>query len=239
MNNQAIEKQDLQAKTLQVNSIFYTIQGEGPFAGRPAIFIRLAGCNLQCPLCDTEYTGRIETRIGEIEDQISKILSERVELGAALGNKPNNKFLVVITGGEPFRQNLSGLVRMLLEIGAQVQIETNGTLYQNLPYSSITVICSPKTGNLNKELLPHISAFKYVLQAGDIADDGLPIHALGHPNSGLVYRPAKDDPRPVYVQPADQQKMVSNSFNLQVTVKSAMRHNYIFCLQVHKTIGVE
>jgi 7-carboxy-7-deazaguanine synthase len=239
MNNQAIEKQDLQSETLQVNSIFYTIQGEGPFAGRAAIFIRLAGCNLQCPLCDTEYTERKGMTVGQVEDAIADILTHKTNQDRTLGDKPNTRFLVVITGGEPFRQSLEKLVGMLLSIGAQVQIETNGTLYQSLPYDRITVICSPKTGALNKALLPHISAFKYVLQAGDIADDGLPIHALGHPNSGMVYRPTKDDIRPIYVQPADEHKLIKNSANQHMTVKSAMRNNYIFCLQVHKQIGVE
>ena len=57
MNQQAPEKQQLRGDgLLAVHSIFYTIQGEGPFAGETAVFVRLAGCNLQCPLCDTDYT---------------------------------------------------------------------------------------------------------------------------------------------------------------------------------------
>ena len=58
-NTQPAEKQvKSSGLILAINSIFYTIQGEGPFAGSPAVFVRLAGCNLQCPMCDTEYTSR-------------------------------------------------------------------------------------------------------------------------------------------------------------------------------------
>src|SRR3954467_9071958 len=42
--------------SLSIHSIFYTLQGEGPYSGCPAVFMRLAGCNLQCPGCDTDYT---------------------------------------------------------------------------------------------------------------------------------------------------------------------------------------
>ena len=74
---------------LDVHSIFPTIQGEGPFVGQPAIFIRLAGCNLQCPLCDTEYTeGRIRLSVPVIFDAVQ----EHIRLFAPL---------IVITGGEP------------------------------------------------------------------------------------------------------------------------------------------
>ena len=59
-NSQPIEKRSRDADVLEVHSIFYTLQGEGPFCGSPAIFIRLAGCNLQCPGCDTDYTSKRE-----------------------------------------------------------------------------------------------------------------------------------------------------------------------------------
>ena len=52
---------DLIGNSLEVVDLWQTIQGEGPFAGMRAIFIRLAGCNLQCPFCDTDYTSKRET----------------------------------------------------------------------------------------------------------------------------------------------------------------------------------
>ena len=56
---------------MKINDIFYTIQGEGSFAGTPAIFIRLSDCNLACKFCDTEFLSGSEMKIGEI---VSKCL---------------------------------------------------------------------------------------------------------------------------------------------------------------------
>ena len=64
LNTQPIEKRHHKVD-LEVHSIFYTIQGEGPFCGTPAVFIRLAGCNLQCPSCDTNYTSKRRTMTAE------------------------------------------------------------------------------------------------------------------------------------------------------------------------------
>ena len=233
MNTQPIEKQtiDLLDRVI-VHSIFPTIQGEGPFVGRPAIFIRLAGCNLQCPLCDTDYT------------------SNRMELTAAsivravdghhdLLKKP----LVVITGGEPFRQNITDLVMRLREAKYDVQIETNGTLYlQDFPYELVTVVCSPKAGKINHRLLRYpgaINAYKYVLRHGEVADDGLPILALAHPASPQVARPPIGFTGPIYVQPVDDKDEKLNALNLQAAVDSCMTHGYILGVQLHKIIGKE
>ena len=205
---------------LQVQSIFTTIQGEGPFSGIPAIFIRLGGCNLQCPFCDTDYTSSIATL--SLEDILDRVL-------------PEKPILVVITGGEPFRQNLSGLVAALLRAGKKVQIETNGTLYQDLPYNLIAVVCSPKTGKIHPLLVPHLSALKYVVTAGEIAPDGLPVRALGHPNSGLVARPPEGFPYAyVYVQPVDVQDPATNKIHLDAAVLSCQTFGYRLCLQIHK-----
>ena len=117
VNKQPAEKQHLTDFTVEVHSIFDTIQGEGPFAGSPAVFIRLTGCNLQCQFCDTEYTS--------VREAITPVEAlNRVK--AAHGDSPRG--LVVLTGGEPFRQNISPLCAALLHAGYHVQIETNGTM---------------------------------------------------------------------------------------------------------------
>src|ERR1035437_6325497 len=108
MNNQPIEKQFLDpAGVLEVHHIFRTIQGEGPFTGERAIFIRLAGCNLQCPGCDTEYTSSRErvTVLG---------MCLHIE-NIAYGMSPLP--LIVISGGEPTRQNLGPLCHELVKLG--------------------------------------------------------------------------------------------------------------------------
>ncbi|WP_404603863.1 4Fe-4S cluster-binding domain-containing protein, partial [Raoultella planticola] len=97
LNSQTPEKKDYQS-TLEVHSIFSTIQGEGPFCGRPAVFVRLAGCNLQCPGCDTEYTqNRERLNYGSILQNIEERLM----------STSSNANLIVISGGEPFRQNIA------------------------------------------------------------------------------------------------------------------------------------
>lgn len=211
---------------LLVHSIFYTIQGEGPFAGCPAIFVRLGGCNLQCPGCDTEYTQGAEwLHIGE--------LIEKIELAS------QDCKLIVITGGEPFRQNLNIFTRTAVAMGWSIQIETNGTLPPPTDWSAfgITIVCSPKTGKVNKQLLPMIDAWKYVGRAADLMEDGLPVSALGHSASPHLARPIGH--APVYLQPMDEQDPIKNQANTQAVVESCMRHGYRLCLQLHKIIEVE
>lgn len=229
-NEQLIEKQVDDLYEIDLHSMFYTIQGEGPFAGRPAVFVRLAGCNLQCPLCDTDYTSK------RIKLTPKQLVSRVLELVPETLPRP----LVVITGGEPFRQNLYALVFWLVAEGFPVQIETNGTLYQELPWADVTVVCSPKTGSLNKNLIPHIAAFKYVLQAGSVSrDDGLPLLALGHPNSGRVARPPRGFSGIIYLQPVDMgsAKTVDNP-HLAACIRSCMTHGYTLGIQLHKHINL-
>jgi organic radical activating enzyme len=232
-NTQPIEKQTLHNhSTLDVHSLFYTIQGEGPFAGHPAVFVRLAGCNLQCPMCDTDYTSDRSMVDAHV------LAAKCYQL--ANPNRAVSKTLVVITGGEPFRQNLREFVVHLLNDGFLVQIETNGTLYQNLPWcEDLTIVCSPKTGSINKDLLPHIDAFKYVLSADSISPfDGLPTKALDHPNSGRVARPPTGFSGTIYLQPIDNHGGVLLTEHLDACVKSCMTHGYTLGLQLHKLINL-
>lgn len=228
-NNQVMEKPTLSGSPglLDVHSIFHTIQGEGPFAGTPAVFIRLAGCNLQCPGCDTDYTSGRRTMT--VEEILAKVASVK---------RPETT-LVVITGGEPFRQLLSGIVNALLEAFYEVQLETNGTLFQDLPYEYITVVCSPKTGSINGKLVRHITAFKYVLNAVQAdPEDGLPNRALDNGTSKLA-RPPEDFVGTIYVQPYDPGGPLHNDIHHQAAVASCLRHGYTLCLQMHKFLGLE
>lgn len=233
MNSQPIEKQNKsETGNLEVHSIFKTIQGEGPFVGTRSIFVRLAGCNLQCPLCDTDYTSkRGEYTAHELIVQINRLTGR---------DRPDSGYLVVITGGEPFRQNLRPFVDLLLEHGYNVQIETNGTLFQELPYDLITVVCSPKTFKINSLLGVHIKALKYVVTANDIAsNDGLPFYVLEHVAKPCVARPPLAFNGDIYIQPADEANLLGNKENLDAAIASVMKHGYTLCLQTHKIIGME
>lgn len=230
MNNQIpLKPSKISGEFLSLHSVFNTIQGEGPFAGTPATFIRLGGCNLQCPGCDTEYTeGSQMVSYMEIVDRVFD-----------LGVSPAK--LVVITGGEPFRQDLTYLVNWLLRCALHVQIETNGTLAPKLTmlleHPHLTIVCSPKTPTINPEIRSRADAFKYVAKAGDISYiDGLPNHALDLPGKQLA-RPGAGIK--VYIQPMDEQNAERNAANLAACQASALKFGYTLCIQLHKILGVE
>ncbi len=225
--------------TLRVHSIFGpTVQGEGPLAGHPAVFIRLAGCNLQCPQCDTVYTGSDLSRFPVMTQEIMARV-RRIHPGPVL---------VVISGGEPFRQNITPLCHALLDEDYQVQIETNGTLAPpfgfpagNLMQPGAWVVVSPKAGKVHKQTAAIAVAWKYVLNADSYdPEDGLPIRALDHTASPRVARPPEDFPvGAIYLQPADVQDEELNAINTRAVVRSCMKHGYTVCLQLHKILQLE
>jgi len=99
---------------LPITEIFQSIQGEGFYAGRLATFVRLSGCNLRCPFCDTDYRERYRLSLREIVDTVKAI------------TPPGG--LVVLTGGEPTIHSLwKELARLLVTAGFYVSLETNGT----------------------------------------------------------------------------------------------------------------
>ncbi len=112
---------------MRVNEIFYSLQGEGVHAGRPAVFVRLSGCNRACPFCDTDFARFTEMSEAEIVAEIEKFPAE----------------IVIFTGGEPAMQLTDSLVRAVKATGRRVHIETNGSL--PVPDSVDWVTCSPKT----------------------------------------------------------------------------------------------
>lgn len=102
---------------MKVSEIFRSIQGESYLAGRPCTLVRLSGCNLSCPWCDTRYAASSDNGS---EMSIEEVMERVRELGADL---------VEVTGGEPLLQEESiELMRRLCEAGCKVMLETNGTL---------------------------------------------------------------------------------------------------------------
>ena len=117
---------------LQLAEIFYSLQGEGSHAGTPAVFVRLAGCNLACDFCDTDYSLKF---LASIDDVVARVR----ELGA---NCP----MVVITGGEPFAQRETlALIAALRADGRRIHVESNGTIPvdRELP-ADVWLTVSPK-----------------------------------------------------------------------------------------------
>lgn len=236
MNSQQTEHQSLTlAGELNIREIFYSIQGEGPFAGEPAVFVRLAGCNLQCPMCDTDYT---RTRASMYPHQIFEAVNTCYKVGMINGFTPQ---LVVITGGEPFRQNIGPFVHLLVKSGFKVQIETNGTLFvPGLPWQEISIVCSPKTPKLNERIQSYITSYKYVLENIDVDEaDGLPFWVMGNASGLRIARPPSGFRGQVFVQPLDTKDKEKNKENLAACVRSCMRFGYRLCIQLHKIAGLE
>jgi len=223
INVQLPTKQDLTrdgvSKPLRIKEIFFSIQGEGPFAGVPATFIRLGGCNLRCTWCDTNYTADLE------EMMVDAIV---VQMRSPL---------VVLTGGEPFAQNISPLVEKLLDAGHAVQIETNGTLsVPAFAWDEVTVVVSPKVGGLSKAIQRHAIYYKYVVGAEDAkSEDGLPT-VVTQEKAGVPARPANDH-AVIYVMPRDDKDMARNTANQIAAMHIAQKHGYILSLQLHKILG--
>lgn len=223
---------------LQVHSIFLTIQGEGPFTGHRAIFIRLAGCNLQCPQCDTEYTN--QNKHMSVDEIYLEVIKAEWDIESPI---------IVITGGEPFRQNISRLVTKL-QHDHVVCIETNGTVFPHTEgamhdadlhaaYTNAVIICSPKTPKINPVLSRYINNYKYVLTAGEIADDGLPERVLLHGKNRVARPPALTPSDEIYIYPADEHDAYNNNLNRKAVIKSCLQFNYIAGVQIHKILEVE
>lgn len=102
---------------MRISEIFYSIQGESSYAGRPCVFVRTTGCNLRCVWCDTEYAfyGGRDMSVDEIFEEIER-----------LGHSCR---LVELTGGEPLLQrDIGDLARRLLSAGYTVLCETSGSV---------------------------------------------------------------------------------------------------------------
>lgn len=226
LNMQPPESQELRNdEAVEVVDVFHTLQGEGPFVGKPAVFIRLAGCNLQCPDCDTNYTSNrrfisSEALVDEVKDKMEM-----------------NTKLVVITGGEPFRQNIAPLVRLLSHEGFKVQIETNGTLYPkgDFPYyANIYIICSPK-GIVPEPIRPYINALKYIVEDG-LMERGFPTRVLGRSNQ--VQLPWEGFRGEIYLQPADCEDKEQAHRNMKTAAILCLKHGHRLSLQTHKILGL-
>lgn len=246
---------------LRVHSIWMTVQGEGPWAGRPAVFVRLAHCNLRCYFCDTEFEGP-QVRKMTPEEVISAIW--QVWPKQELPSTPR----VVITGGEPLLQPLHLLFQLMP--GWEVQIETAGSIhpyteewramgilhYQQHHFAGVPrllVVCSPKTPKLHPIMVELVGAWKYIINGAEAVDeeDGLPLFStqkagsrqrIARPmNVNPVYlQPLDPGPDPLIedVQEAERLRLRKLMVNGHRCAELAMKHSYRVSFQMHKFIGV-
>ena len=139
------------AKSYSVKEIFFTLQGEGAHAGRPAVFLRFAGCNLWtgreedraravCRFCDTDFVGMDGEGGGRFADADALADAVVAKWPAGAGGAP----YVVCTGGEPTLQLDRAAIDALHARGLEIGIETNGTLA--VPEGVDWICVSPKAG---------------------------------------------------------------------------------------------
>jgi 7-carboxy-7-deazaguanine synthase len=220
---------------LTVQEVFPTIQGEGPYAGLPATFIRLWGCHLKCGFCDTDFESNPQQiSIGQLVEQCLK----------------NKHHLVVLTGGEPLRQNIQPLCDALHDRGHLVQVETAGSFDFQVDYVTRRpkLVVSPKTPFVHPGIAARAQAWKYVISALDSQDeDGLPVVdfqrvAKRRNPLRLARPPMGTNPAAIWLQPMDEKhspgalNMLAR--NTELCVRLAMEHGYRVSLQQHKILNL-
>lgn len=143
---------------MDVNEIFYSIEGEGIRAGYPCVFVRFNGCNLRCKYCDTGYAqkpGDSNMTLQEIVDQVKQYKCHRVTL----------------TGGEPLLQrDIAKLVQALSDEGMEINIETNGSIpLESFDWCMCNVLFTMdyKTGASGESPNMYLPNLKY-LSASDV-----------------------------------------------------------------------
>ncbi len=229
--NKILKPQNHDGLMLEVQEIFATFQGEGPYVGWPAVFLRLGGCNLACDFCDTEFDSFMQM-------DLEKIIAQILELSKNEQGKITRN-LVVITGGEPLRQPIERLCQKLIAQSFLVQIETNGTIFRNLP-KEVKIICSPKISNqryhaIRSDLLARVDAFKFIISASrneynDIADFA----------KEILVRSDNDNQKEIaiYLQPMDEYDAVKNQQNSDLALKLAQKYGARISLQMHKILRI-
>ena len=218
--------------TYVVREIFYTLQGEGQNAGRPAVFCRFSGCNLWtgreadrhtavCQFCDTEFVGVGPDggRFATAAELADAVLSRWpvIDAGRAAGGRP----LVVCTGGEPLLQLDPAAIAAMHACGFEVAVETNGT--QPAPDGIDHVCVSPKA---NAPL---------VLRRGDELK-------LVFPQAQPEARPehfATLDFRAFFLQPLDGPTADETRTNTEAALAYCLANpQWRLSLQTHKLLGI-
>lgn len=167
---------DAPKDSLFVTSMFFTLQGEGPYAGQPALFIRLAKCNLDCSFCDTFFDDGEWLTFAQIEDKMSETIGSYwtskgqavpawVSYDGELDNFPN--IVLVMTGGEPLLQeNITKFMQKQLTHFKAVQVESNGIPDTVVP-EGVTLVCSPKCLEKDGKAVKYYAPSKTILDRAD------------------------------------------------------------------------
>jgi len=212
-----------------VKEIYYTLQGEGANTGRPAVFLRFAGCNLWsgreadrasaiCQFCDTDFVGGTKfTGADQLAEEVA---------GQWFGNGTSKRF-VVITGGEPLLQLDEPLIASLHALGFEIAIETNGTL--EAPRGLDWICVSPKAGT------------SLVQRSGDELKVVYPQRGtgVGAQHAAPLLDPAsfeRLDFRWFFLQPMDGPDVEQNT---ELAARYCLEHpRWRLSIQTHKVLGI-
>ena len=229
-----IEPAALPNDTLPVNEVFETIQGEGLLVGTPATFIRLQGCPVGCPWCDTRFTWDLDQRHRVAADAVMRKEESGAEtwapmaipeiVGSATGKLTPRH--VVITGGEPCIHDLTALTSELILGGKSVQIETSGTHHIRC-HDGTHVTLSPKIDmpggfKVRDDALARADEIK--MPVGKM-DDVIRLLAL-------LARGAHREGTPILLQPISR-----SSRAMEVCVGNATLNGWRVSVQIHTLTG--
>ena len=222
--------------TLNINEMFETIQGEGAYTGIPSIFVRLQGCPVGCPWCDTKHTWEIKADLSvSPEDVIAKssesetyFVSNEASLMTLFEQQGYVAKHVVITGGEPCMYDLRPLTNILHQNGYTTQIETSGTF---------EVLCDERTYVTVSPKINMKGGFDVLTSALERANEiKHPISMQKHIDEldALLTKVSSLEGKQVCLQPISQQKRAT-----ELAVRTCIARNWRLSLQTHKYIGIE
>jgi organic radical activating enzyme len=165
----------LREAMLQLAEIFFSVQGEGMWTGTPAVFVRLAGCNLACTFCDTDYALKFMASIDEVVARVRELSADCP--------------MVILTGGEPLAQTQTlALIDALRADGRRVHIESNGTIDTPLP-PDVWLTVSPKE-RLNPAMAARANEAKLIVD-GRVPEEWL---AAFGPHTAMFLQPEGNAP---------------------------------------------
>ncbi len=221
---------------LKINEVFETIQGEGFYTGAPSIFVRLQGCPVGCPWCDTQHTWEVDNKNRiPIKQVMAKHtdsdtwadLSEDALLSVFEKHGYTAKH-VVITGGEPCMYDLRKLTEMLNAAGYSTQIETSGTF---------EVRCSDKTWVTVSPKINMPGGFSVlpgaIARANEIKHPIAMQKHIDELDELLARCPIQADTL-VALQPISQRPRAT-----ELAINTCIQRNWRLSLQTHKYLGIE
>lgn len=203
---------------MKINEIFYSLQGEGFYAGTPAVFIRFSGCNLVCPFCDTAHNSGVFLSEDEIVNRISELIPQRQNLP-----------LIVLTGGEPSLFVTPAFVsRLRAEFGAKIAMESNGTRKAvNVDFLTVSPK-EPFVGASGRLAIEKCNEIKIVFDGNQ--DPEAIVENHGNPIA------VSDG---YFLQPMDTGDDEKNKEIIAATVKYCKQHpKWRLSLQTHKILNV-